>query len=235
MTKQELFDLMRGTVIVSCQATPGEPLYIKDGTVMHLMARAAKLAGAKMIRTSSVRDIVAIKEETGLPVIGLIKREYPGYTGRITMTMKEVDECMEALADIVSIDCTDTERGDGLTAPEFLRKVKEKYPNIIIMADCATLEEAKAAYAAGADLVGSTMNGYTAATAHCKGDPNYELVRQMVAELPCPVIAEGRVHTPEQAKKMLEIGAWAVVVGGAITRPLEIAARFMNAVKDVQA
>ena len=235
MTKQELFDLKRGTVIVSCQATPGEPLYIKDGTVMHLMARAAKLAGAKMIRTSSVRDIVAIKEETGLPVIGLIKREYPGYTGRITMTMKEVDECMEALADIVSIDCTDTERGDGLTAPEFLRKVKEKYPNIIIMADCATLEEAKAAYAAGADLVGSTMNGYTAATAHCKGDPNYELVRQMVAELPCPVIAEGRVHTPEQAKKMLEIGAWAVVVGGAITRPLEIAARFMNAVKDVQA
>ena len=235
MTKQELFDLMRGTVIVSCQATPGEPLYIKDGTVMHLMARAAKLAGAKMIRTSSVRDIVAIKEETGLPVIGLIKREYPGYTGRITMTMKEVDECMEALSDIVSIDCTDTERGDGLTAPEFLRKVKEKYPNIIIMADCATLEEAKAAYAAGADLVGSTMNGYTAATAHCKGDPNYELVRQMVAELPCPVIAEGRVHTPEQAKKMLEIGAWAVVVGGAITRPLEIAARFMNAVKDVQA
>ena len=235
MTKQELFDLMHGTVIVSCQATPGEPLYMKDGTVMHLMARAAKLAGAKMIRTSSVRDIVAIKEETGLPVIGLIKREYPGYTGRITMTMKEVDECMEALADIVSIDCTDTERGDGLTAPEFLRKVKEKYPNIIIMADCATLEEAKAAYAAGADLVGSTMNGYTAATAHCKGDPNYELVRQMVAELPCPVIAEGRVHTPEQAKKMLEIGAWAVVVGGAITRPLEIAARFMNAVKDVQA
>ena len=234
MTKQELFDLMHGTVIVSCQATPGEPLYVKDGTVMHLMARAAKLAGAKMIRTSSVRDILAIKEETGLPVIGLIKREYPGYTGRITMTMREVDECMEALSDIISIDCTDTERGDGLTAPEFLKKVKEKYPNIIIMADCATLEEAKAAYAAGADLVGSTMNGYTAATAHCKGEPNYELVSQMVAELPCPVIAEGRVHTPEQARKMLELGAWAVVVGGAITRPLEIATRFMNAVKDVE-
>ena len=96
-------------------------------------------------------------------------------------------------------------------------------------------ESAKAAYAAGADLVGSTMNGYTAATAHCKGDPNYELVQQMAAELPCPVIAEGRVHTPEQAKKMLQLGAWAVVVGGAITRPLEIATRFMNAVKDVNA
>lgn len=233
MTKQELFDLMKGTIIVSCQATPGEPLYMKDQSMMYLMARAAKQAGAKMIRTSSVRDIVEIKEETGLPVIGLIKREYPGYTGRITMTMREVDECMEALADIVSIDCTNCTRGDGLTPPEFLKQVKAKYPNIIIMADCATLEEAVAAYEAGADLVGSTMNGYTAATAHCKGDPNYELVEQMVAALPCPVIAEGRVHTPEQARRMLEIGAWAVVVGGAITRPLEIATRFMNAVKDV--
>ena len=235
MTKQELFDLMKGTVIVSCQATPGEPLYMKDSSIMYLMARAAKQAGAKMIRTSSVRDIVEIKVETGLPVIGLIKREYPGYTGRITMTMREVDECMEALADIVSIDCTNCERGDGLTPPEFLKKVKEKYPNIIIMADCATLEEAEAAYEAGADLVGSTMNGYTPQTAHYKGEPNYELVQQMVAALPCPVIAEGRVHTPEQARKMLELGAHAVVVGGAITRPLEIAARFMAAVKDFKA
>ena len=230
MTKEELFELMKGTIIVSCQATPGEPLYDPERSVMPLMARAAKQAGAKMIRTSSVRDIVGIKEETGLPVIGLIKREYPGYSGRITMTMREVDECVEALADIVSIDCTDRPRGDGLTAPEFLHLVKEKYPNIMIMADCATLEEAVAAYEAGADLVGSTMNGYTAATAHCQGDPNFELVRRMAAILPCPVIAEGRVHTPEQARRMLEIGAWAVVVGGAITRPLEIAQRFMAVV-----
>ena len=235
MTKQELFDLIKGTIVVSCQATPGEPLYMKDQSIMYLMARAAKQAGAKMIRTSSVRDIVEIKEETGLPVIGLIKREYPGYTGRITMTMREVDECMEAMADIVSIDCTFNERADGLTPGEFLGQVKAKYPNIIIMADCATLEEAVAAYEAGADLVGSTMNGYTPQTRDCKGDPNYELVRQMVAALPCPVIAEGRVHTPEQARKMLEIGAWAVVVGGAITRPLEIANRFMAAVKDFRA
>ena len=232
MTKQELFDLIKGSIVVSCQATPGEPLYMKDQSIMYLMARAAKQAGAKMIRTSSVRDIMEIKEETGLPVIGLIKREYPGYTGRITMTMREVDECMEAMADIVSIDCTFNERADGLTPAEFLKQVKAKYPNIIIMADCATLEEAVAAYEAGADLVGSTMNGYTPQTKPCNGEPNYQLVKDMVATLPCPVIAEGRVHTPEQARKMLEIGAWAVVVGGAITRPLEIAKRFMAAVKD---
>ena len=232
MTKQELFSLMKGTLIVSCQATPGEPLYLRDDSIMYLMARAAKQAGAKMIRTSSVRDIVAIKEETGLPVIGLIKREYPGYSGRITMTMREVDECMAARADIISIDCTDTPRGDGLTAPQFLCQVKEKYPNSILMADCATLPEAAAAYGAGADLVGSTLNGYTAETAACKVDgPNFALVEQMARTLPCPVIAEGRVHTPEQAKRMLALGAWAVVVGGAITRPLEIAQRFFDGIQ----
>ena len=233
MTKEKLFELMKGTVIVSCQATPGEPLYLKDDSIMYLMARAAKQAGAKVIRTSSARDIVAIKEETGLPVIGLIKREYPGYQGRITMTMREVEECMDAMADIVSIDCTFCPRGDGLTPAEFLKQVKAKYPNIIIMADCATYEEAVAAYNAGADLVGTTMSGYTPATADRTGEPDFDLVRRLAADLPCPVIAEGRVHTPEQARRMLELGAWAVVVGGAITRPLEIANRFMNAVKDI--
>ncbi len=231
MTKEELFAVMHGTIIVSCQATPGEPLYRGEDSIMYLMARAAKQAGAKMIRTSSKHDIIAIKEETGLPVIGLIKREYPGYCGRITMTMKEVDECMEALSDIVSIDCTNTVRGDGLSAPEFLQQVREKYPNIIIMADCATYEEAVAARRAGADLVGTTMNGYTKETADCKGDPNFDLVERLVNVMDCPVIAEGRVHTPEQAKKMLDLGAWAVVVGGAITRPLEIATRFMEGIK----
>ena len=234
MTKEALFALMKGTVIVSCQATPGEPLYDRERSVMPLMARAAKLAGAKMIRTSSARDIVGIREETGLPVIGLIKREYPGFQGRITMTMREVDECMAAGADIVSIDCTDCARGDRLTPAEFLKAVREKYPNMIIMADCATFEEAAAAHAAGADLVGTTMNGYTPQTAGETGEPNFALVARLASALPCPVVAEGRVHTPEQARKMLELGAWAVVVGGAITRPLEIASRFMAAVRDFQ-
>ena len=231
----EILELIKGSIIVSCQALPHEPMYCEEMSLMPYFAKAAQQAGSKVIRTSSVRDVIAIKEKTGMPVIGLIKREYPGYTGRITMTMREVDECMEAMADIVSIDCTFNERADGLTPPEFLKQVKAKYPNIIIMADCATLEEAVAAYEAGADLVGSTMNGYTPQTKHCKGEPNYELVKEMVAALPCPVIAERRVHTPEQARKMLEIGAWAVVVGGAITRPLEIANRFMAAVKDFNA
>ena len=135
---------------------------------------------------------------------------------------------MEALSDIVSIDCTDCTRGDGRTPAQFLKAVREKYPNIIIMADCATEKEAVNAFEAGADLVGTTMNGYTPQTADQKGDPNFALVETLAKKLPCPVIAEGRVHTPEQVRKMLDLGAWAVVVGGAITRPLEIAQRFFS-------
>ena len=232
MTREALFETMKGTVIVSCQALPGEPLWDPERSIMPYMAIAAKEAGATMIRTSSVRDIVGIREATGLPVIGLIKRDYDGYEGRITVTMREVDECVEAGADIVSIDCSNAARGDGRTAPEFLRLVREKYPDLVIMADCAAYEEGVAAYRAGADIVGSTLSGYTKDTA-CRltPDPDFEVVRRWAESLPCPVIAEGRIHTPEQAKKMLELGAWAVVVGGAITRPLEIARRYYQAIR----
>lgn len=233
MTRQELFATMRGTVVVSCQVVPGEPLYDPERSVMYLMARAAKQAGAKMIRTSSARDIREIKAETGLPVIGLIKRAYPGYGGYITITLREVRECVEAGADIVAVDCTNVPRGDGLTPAQYLRRIREEFPDLTLMADCATLEEAVAAHAAGADLVGTTMNGYTPQTADQGGGPNYALVEAMVKALPCPVVAEGRIHAPAQARRMLELGAWAVVVGGAITRPLEIARRFMDAVKDL--
>ena len=232
MTKQELFDLIKGTIVVSCQATPGEPLYMKDQSIMYLMARAAKQAGAKMIRTSSVRDIVEIKEETGLPVIGLIKREYPGYTGRITMTMREVDECMEAMADIVSIDCTFNERADGLTPGEFLKQVKAKYPNIIIMADCATIEDIRNAFALGVDICSTTLSHPGAAIDCGMADgPTTELIRQAVAEFPGkPIICEGRVHVPEDAKKAMDAGAWAVVVGTGITHPTSITSWFVEAI-----
>lgn len=233
MTKEELFKIMKGTVIVSCQALPGEPLYDAERSIMPYMAMAAKQAGGTMIRTSSVRDITEIKNVTKLPVIGLIKRDYDDYDGRITVTMREVDECVEAKADIVSIDCSNGRRGDGRTAPEFLKLVREKYPDIVIMADCASYEEGIAAYQAGADIVGSTLSGYTKDTAdRLSDDPDYDVIARWAKVLPCPIIAEGRIHTPEQAKRMLELGAWAVVVGGAITRPYEIARRYYKIIKE---
>ena len=135
MTKKELLDAIHGRMIVSCQAVKGEPLYVEEKSVMYLMARAAKQAGATMIRTSGVRDVVAIKEETDLPVIGLIKIQYEGYDAYITPTMKEVDELVEAGADIVALDCTIRKRGDGTTINEFIAQIKEKYPGLMLMAD----------------------------------------------------------------------------------------------------
>lgn len=227
MTKEEILKQIKGSIIVSCQALPGEPLYVEEKSIMYLMARAAKEAGAKCIRTNSVRDVIAIKEETSLPVIGLIKVNYPGYESYITPTMKEVDDLVDAGADIIAMDCTENKRGDKITAPEFLKLVKAKYPKSIIMADISTLTEGIEAEKAGADLVGTTMSGYTSHSQKVEG-PDIKLVEGLLKNVSIPVIAEGRIHTPKEAKQMIELGAFAVVVGGAITRPYEIAKRFYD-------
>ena len=224
-----MFERIKGKVIVSCQAVKGEPLYVEEKSVMYLMARAAKQAGAPAIRTSSIRDVIAIKEETGLPVIGLIKIQYEGFESYITPTMKEVDELVEAKADVIALDCTNQKRGDGKSISEFISEVREKYPEAVLMADISTYEEGVNAWKLGMDIVGTTMSGYTPYTTKTDG-PDYELVRRLSETLDIPVIGEGRVHSPEQAVEMLKTGAHAVVVGGAITRPLEIAQRFMKAV-----
>ena len=227
MTKSELFQKMEGKLIVSCQALPGEPLYVEEKSIMYLMARAAKEAGAVAIRTSSVRDVVAIKEETGLPVIGLIKIRYDGYEGYITPTMKEIDELARAGADIIALDCTLRKRGDNLTVNEFITQIKKKYPDSILMADISTYEEGMNAQKAGVDMVSSTLSGYTEYSPHVEG-PDLELVKMLSKDLTIPLVAEGRIHTPGQAAAVLKNGAFAVVVGGAITRPLEITKRFID-------
>ncbi len=231
MNKSELLDLIHGKMIISCQAVPGEPLYVEEKSVMYLMARAAKMAGTPMIRTSSIRDVVAIKEETHLPVIGLIKVQYDGYDAYITPTMKEIDDLVAAGSDIVALDCTLRKRGDGTTVNEFLARIREKYPDIILMADISNYDEGVNAAKHGADIVGTTMSGYTPYTSK-KDEPDYDLMRALSSDLDIPVIGEGKIHYPDQAVKALQTGVWAIVVGGAITRPLEIAQRFMTAIED---
>lgn len=228
MKKEAFLEKIRGKVIVSCQAVPGEPLYVEEKSIMYLMARAAAQAGTPAIRTSSIRDVEAIKEETGLPVIGLIKVKYEGYDSYITPTMKEVDELKKAGADVIALDCTNRKRGDGKTVSEFIKEVREKYPEEILMADIATYEEGVNAWKLGMDIVGTTMSGYTADSPQQDG-PDLELIRRLSETVDIPVIGEGRIHEPRQAVEALDAGAYAVVVGGAITRPLEIAQRFMKA------
>jgi len=232
MNKEELLKKIKGKLIVSCQALPGEPLYIENGTMMPLMAIAAKQAGAAGIRTNSKRDVEEIRKVVDLPIIGLIKKSYDGFPQYITVTMKEIDELVEAKADIIALDCTMRERPEAKTINEFIKKIKEKYPNILLMADISTFEEGVNAEKAGVDFVGTTLSGYTPYSKKSDG-PDFNLVENLAKTLRIPVIAEGKVHEPKQAKKMLELGAFAVVVGGAITRPLEIAQRFVKEIDTV--
>ena len=232
MNKEELLKKIKGKLIVSCQALPGEPLYIENGTMMPLMAVAAKQAGAAGIRTNSKRDVEEIRKVVDLPIIGLIKKSYDGFPQYITVTMKEIDELVEAKADIIALDCTMRERPEAKTINEFIKKIKEKYPDILLMADISTFEEGINAEKAGVDFVGTTLSGYTPYSKKSDG-PDFNLVENLAKTLRIPVIAEGKVHEPKQAKKMLELGAFAVVVGGAITRPLEIAQKFVKEIDTV--
>lgn len=230
MEKSELLHKLSHGLIVSCQALPGEPLYRPQGGVMALMAKAACQAGAVGIRANGVQDIRDIMREVPLPVIGIIKKDYAGSSVYITPTLAEVDALVETGCDIIALDFTRSRRPHGESAKEFLEQVKRRYPHQPIMADCSSLQDALAAQSAGADFVGTTLNGYVRGDPPMAG-PNFELVGRIAAQVQVPVIAEGRIQEPWQARRMLELGATAVVVGAAITRPLEIARHFVNEIR----
>ncbi|HEX5324235.1 MAG TPA: N-acetylmannosamine-6-phosphate 2-epimerase [Capsulimonadaceae bacterium] len=222
----ELFSSMRGGLIVSCQALPNEPLH--GSAIMARMAIAAELGGAVGIRANSPPDIAAIRAAVALPIIGLFKVEVPGFDGYITPTLADARSVAEAGADMVAIDATARPHPEGDTA-SFIRLVRESTGKLLL-ADISTEEEALAAEAAGADLISTTMSGYTPYSPQQEA-PDLDLVRRLATKLKVPLIAEGRIATPEQARGALDAGAYAVIVGGAITRPQQITARFARALK----
>ena len=221
----KLIEQLQGGMIVSCQAEGDDP-FNANPEYMALFACAAEMGGAIGIRTQGIAKLEAIKRVTKLPVIGLLKDMFPDGTVRITGSFAEVEQLINSKSDIIAIDGTFRER-EGLTGPDFIKAVKERY-GCLILADIATYEEAKACEEAGADCVSTTLNGYTPDTLRYHDGPNYEVLKECVNGLSIPVFAEGRYNTPAEAGKAMELGAFAVISGTAITRPRVITQWFVT-------
>lgn len=225
----EIFNKIKLKLIVSCQALEGEPLH--SSFIMGKMALAATQAGAGGIRANTISDIKEIKKNTNLPIIGIIKRNYGDCNVYITPTIKEVDELIMEGVDIIAIDSTKRLRPDNVKLEYFVKRIKEKYPKQIIMGDISNVDEAIYAEKIGIDIIGTTLCGYTEYT---KGDKPLDTLREVLKSVKIPVIGEGNLDTPQKAKEAIEMGALAVVVGGAITRPKQIAEKFIKAIETIQ-
>ena len=223
----ETLQKLKGGLIVSCQALKSEPLY--SSHIMAKMAYAAEEGGAVGIRANTPEDILEIKKEVNLPIIGLYKVDYSNSEIYITPTMKEIDALMEVKPDIIALDATNRIRPDGSTIETFFPKVREKYPDMIFMADCSSYEDGIRAEKLGMNLVGTTLCGYTRDTEGVE-IPCFPMVKKLADELKIPLIAEGGLWIPEQLSHVFKCGAYAAVIGTAITRPREITRRFVSAI-----
>jgi N-acylglucosamine-6-phosphate 2-epimerase len=208
-------EAMRGGLVVSVQAAPGSPLATPE--TMGAIARAAELGGAAGIRAEGPADIRAIRAAVSLPVIGLLKRDVPGSPVRITPTLEDARSVAGAGADVLAVDATLRPRPDGMPSQDFVAVLVAEL-GIPLLGDVDSLEAAVAARAAGADAVATTLSGYTDDLA-APDRPDLELVGRLVSELDCPVLAEGRYSTPDDVRAAFDAGAFAVVVGTAITDP----------------
>jgi N-acylglucosamine-6-phosphate 2-epimerase len=215
---------IKGGLIVSCQAPENTPL--GKPVVLAALAEAAVRGGAAGIRANLPQNIRAIRELVQVPIIGIYKHTLPNYPVYITPTSEHARAVVEAGADIVAIDATDRDRPEPLH--ELIRRIHEEL-GVPVMADISTLEEGIAAEEMGADLVATTMSGYTPYTQHRRTmGADIALVAQLAQKVTVPVICEGRISSPEKARLALEAGAWAVVVGTAITAIDQVTARFVE-------
>ena len=218
---------LKHSLIVSCQARPGEPLDYPS--ILAAMAQSAADNGASAIRANGPDNILAIRDAVSIPIFGIYKRDYPDSPVYITPTLQDAEAIVAAGCDVLTVEATNQPRPAGQSLENFFRALKQHF-DIPIMADVSTYEEGVRAAELGADFVATTMAGYTPYSRQTPG-ADFDLVRDLAATLAIPVIAEGRIATPDDARKMLEVGAHAVVVGSMITRPGHITAYFVDGMK----
>ncbi len=222
-----ILDKLKGKLIVSCQALEDEPLH--SSFIMSRMAIAAKVGGASGIRAQSVEDINEIMKVCDLPVIGIIKRNYNDSEVYITPTLLEVKELLTTPCQIIALDATSRQRPNNEKCEDLVKYIHAH--GRLAMADCSTYEECVKAQDMGFDIVSTTLCGYTDYSKHLEG-PDFELLKKCVETLKVPVIAEGKINTPEDLKRVIEeCHVFSAVVGGAITRPQQITQRFVNVLK----
>ncbi|QIK72344.1 N-acetylmannosamine-6-phosphate 2-epimerase [Propioniciclava coleopterorum] len=221
----EILEALRGGLVVSCQAYPGEPML--DPRTMTQIAQAAVAGGAVGIRGKGLDDLRAMHAAIDVPVIGLVKVGSEGVF--ITPTLADCLAVAETGAQIVALDGTRRPRPDGRTLAETVAELRAAFPDVLVMADCGSVADAQAAVAAGVDVLGTTLAGYTGERPPTEG-PDWEVVDQVVALGALPVFVEGRVHSPAQAAEAMRRGAFAVVVGTAITHPTTLTRWFADAI-----
>jgi len=219
----------KNALIVSCQAEENEPLH--GSQHMQRMALAAVQSGAKGIRANSAIDVQAIKEVVDVPLIGLIKDRNREYQAFITTTEEQVQALIEAGVDFVAIDSTRVSRPVPLKT--LYGYIKKHYPQIGIVADVADIKDAEMIIPLKPDFISTTLSGYTDYTEHRK-KPDLNLISEIRHITQIPVIAEGNYNEPDQIRQAILRGAYTVIVGGAITRPQQIARQFVEAISDFQ-
>ncbi len=205
--------LLQSSLIVSCQAPTNSPLHQPE--IIATIAQACVNQGVKTLRIESPSHVQAVKAKMPeIPVIGLWKQQNLDSSVYITPRFQDAEAIASAGAEIIAIDCTQRQRPNGESVPEMIKKIHRL--GKLVMADIDTWENGVFAADCGADLIGTTLYGYTEETEHLS-PPGYELLTEMVKKIDRPIICEGGIASPEMAKKALELGAYAVVVGTAIT------------------
>lgn len=224
----DILNRIKGTVVVSVQAMPNEPLYLEQ--CMIGMMKSVVNGGAGALRLAGARDVKNAKKLFNLPIIGLTKpniipKNYKELV-YITPNIKDVIELVEAGADVIATDATQRKRPNNEKLQDLI-----KYIHInkrLAMADISTLEEGLNAKELGADIISTTLAGYTLESTNSPAnEPDFELLKQLVEQTQLPVVLEGRIWEPEQVNKAFELGAHCVVIGSAITRPQLITKRFV--------